>query len=87
MKFELMTSKYLYSKEQAEKLRKLGFNFRGIKFSPDIFEVIDKNFPKIEIDTLEDLMGLIKSYGSLVISGEKIIIYDRDIEYSCLDEA
>lgn len=82
MKFKLITSKYLYSKGQAEKLGKLGFTFRGIKFDPDIFEVIDKDFPTAEINTLEELMNFIKSYGKIVISNEEIVINDGDTEVS-----
>lgn len=72
MKFELTTTEYGYEKEDANKLKQLGFEFI---YRDNYYSKNDKDI-SIEINSLDDLMNLIKEYGQIVINESKIEIYD-----------
>jgi hypothetical protein len=77
MKFKITTTRDNYSNEKRiEKLKKLGFEFERSKYSGYYI----KNTPKIEINTLEELIQLGEEYGlddgELIVSKGHIEIYD-----------
>lgn len=84
MIFTLSTTKYYYpDKNQREKFEKLGFTFdlldKPDSFFYDSYTINGK--PTIEINTIEELIELSKTYGELIISDDKCIeIYNDDRE-------
>ena len=83
--FTLTTASYFYSKDQAEKLEKLGFKFRKFRAhggcSGDFAKSMKSDSLEIKIDTLDELLGLAKEHGDLIISANEdqpsIEIYDN----------
>lgn len=82
MKFELSTTGSHYdSEQQKKKLEKLGFLFEEIHENP---MYIDKRKTwylghkqlEIEINTLEELIEFSNKYGDLIVSENRIEIYD-----------
>jgi hypothetical protein len=77
VKFNLLTAGRFYTKEDAEKLSSLGFEFT-------LSESCIKSFPpykisgnpSIEFTSLEELINFIDRWGEIVIDGKSIIIYD-----------
>jgi uncharacterized protein with ACT and thioredoxin-like domain len=80
MKFEISTVKSFYNKEEAKKLKNIGFCFEKIQDCDDFYLDCRKKKVFININTLEELMNLQKIYGKLVINSETIIIYDDYLE-------
>lgn len=64
MKFKLRTSQYFYpEKEDRDALSKLGFTFTPCEFE----EFRIEGSPKIEINTLEELIAFVEKYGDIII--------------------
>lgn len=82
MKFRLSVSKYFYNKKNdAKEIARL--ESIGFKFSPDTGEFADKDAlsvddfnPSVDIETLEDMMAIVKKQGTVVLSMEEISIYN-----------
>ena len=79
MKFRLETSGIYYSESEKNKLEKLGFHFaeadkRNLSTAYRI-----KSYPKVEIEinSLEELMILVKEFGEIIISENELEIYDN----------
>ena len=78
MKFNLSTTRVYYSKEEKSKLENFGFNFERVENTKET----DKNAyctsapVSYEINTLEELMALIKEYCTIVLSENEIEFYD-----------
>jgi len=88
MKFKLSTTHFAYSKEEAEKLEKIGFKFEAFesreenKYYQHLLHRMDHN-PEIEFKTFEELMEFVKTYGRIIITtdydsdeGKNIELYD-----------
>lgn len=76
MKFKVTTAGSFYSEQQAEKLRKLGFEFgindydmqrRPFKTGGDV---------EVEFKTLDELIDFSNEWGELIVSDGHIEIYD-----------
>ena len=82
MKFTLSTAGNFYSKDKAEKLKGLGFEFKisEVTFNYNKNYMKKDNIPTIEINTLEELMKFIKVHGSIVLDEDEITIYDDYLE-------
>lgn len=82
--FTLTTAGSFYEKDQAEKLKKLGFEFTEDTFPYFEDVCIKSDRVEIKIDTLDELLALAKEYGNLVIIAEEdqptIVIYDDNLE-------
>lgn len=88
MKFALESAGNFYTKDGAEKLRQLGFEFverEPLPFAPN--ETMFKNDrvnPFIEIQTLDELLALQAKFGALIIENRDdqnvIVIYDDHLE-------
>lgn len=73
MKFKLTTVAYFYPNEINRKnLEKLGFEFKLIK--GNYSKVPDEI--TIEINTLEELINFTKEYGEIIISENRMQIFD-----------
>lgn len=88
MTFILETANNFYQKEDKERLEKYGFKFKYNENSPlknerDYEKIRHQNKIEIEINTLEELLELIKVFGPqypLIIDDCSITIYDGYIE-------
>ena len=80
MEFKLETASSIYSRfsrrDHVQKLKDLGFTFRRF----DGGNVAIKSKPSIVVNSIEDLMKLIKNFGDIVVSEDTIIIYDGFLE-------
>ncbi len=77
MRFKISTIGAFYNKNEATKLKTLGFQFETGEF------IYGKSYHKIqspdswlEIHTLEELTRFIKEYGTIIIDEDTIEIYD-----------
>jgi hypothetical protein len=61
--FNLSTSRFTYKKEEALKLKKLGLKFEDINDNC----VKQKGSAEIEINSLDELLSLVKEYGDIII--------------------
>jgi hypothetical protein len=77
MTFTLSTANIFYDEpDEMKRLEELGFTFqKTVQHDFIIF-----GHPSIEIDTLEELMRFIKKYDDIVLTPDKIIIYDGYLE-------
>jgi hypothetical protein len=79
MKFELSQEKVWVDDKEKKELEKLGFKFvkenRLPYTSCGEWYHSGKN-PKIEFNTLKELMNFIKKYGQIVLSEDEIEIYN-----------
>lgn len=78
MKFILETSGLFYSESGKNKLEKLGFHFtEGDKRNLSTAYMI-KSYPKVEIEinSLEELMVLVEEFDDIIVSENKLEIYD-----------
>lgn len=71
MKFNIESSESFYSKEEADKLRVLGFEFAepprdGTYFSNKYYKI--KEGDTLEISSIEELMAFQKKWGTLVLT-------------------
>jgi hypothetical protein len=80
--FALTTTGNFYKKENAEKLEKLGFEFKKLdgEFEDDCFCTKKSRTAGLEINTLEELLSFAKEHGDIIISFDEdmphIEIYD-----------
>lgn len=77
MKYKLRSLGGIYSEEEVNKLKLLGFEFE--KRGDDDFDKIVKDV-FIEINSIDDLKNLIKNHGKIIMNEYEIIIYDDFIE-------
>lgn len=83
MKFKLDAVKKVYKHNDSEvkALKSLGFLFSdlGEKFTayPGLHVIIDT--PTIEIDTLEQLQEFIAKWGTAILDGETLTLYNAEI--------
>ena len=75
MKFELSMAKSFLSDDEKEKYEKLGFKLVKTGYSWQI-----EDNPFIEIKSLKELMDFIKEHGEIVLSKDRIIIYNDYLE-------
>jgi len=75
MKFKLTTTKKFYLDKDLPEYEKLGFTFGKTHFSGSMSKISDDN-ATIEFNTLEELMEFVEKWKELVISKEKIEIYN-----------
>jgi len=78
MKFRLTTTGNLYWAEEAKKLEKLGFEFREGESAWEgkiVFYKKESNLT-VEINNLDELLAFQKEWGDLILSENKIQIYD-----------
>ena len=83
MKTKIRTANDFYNDADKDSLAKLGFEFKmqterhGIGnyngWSP-------QNEPEIDINTLDELLAMVRVYGDIVIREDEIIIYDDYLE-------
>lgn len=86
MKFKLYTAKTFYEmsgeeNKEKEKLEKLGFVFKIYKSDWRVSEewhLVESS--TIDINSLEELMVLIKEWGNVVVSEDDITIYNDYLE-------
>lgn len=70
----------IYSAEDAEKLKRLGFVFETVEHEHRIpkrfkrFRI--KSYPTIEINSVDELVALSEEYGEIIVDGKRLIIYD-----------
>lgn len=76
MKFNLSTAGVFYTKEQAEKLKELGFTFSSKEHNPTGRLHKEPSDVEIEISTLEELITFSQEWGELIVSDGYIEIYD-----------
>lgn len=76
MNFELITSGYFYSQKEKEALEKLGFRFK-LDTSKKNISYCKEEDSQIELNSLEDLMNLVKDYGDVIVSIGRVEIYDN----------
>ena len=75
MKFKLSSVSGIVNKEELEKLNKCGFKFKQSELGDEEFLIWDTS--EIEINTIEELISLIKNVGSNIIVGQdSICLYD-----------
>ena len=78
MIFRLTTSGNFYPKDresEREKLEKLGFTFKKSDYREFI---IEKNpGPEIEINSINELMAFVHTYGEIIVKENSIEIYDN----------
>lgn len=73
MEFTLSTSGYFYSDpDKMNRLEEFGFTFR--KTSSDNFAI--EGEPKIQINSLEELIQFSNKFGEIVLVDKSIEIYD-----------
>lgn len=75
MIFNLDTVGIIYSKEEAKKLEKLGFDFTPDVNNSAFLRKIASDL-KVEINSIEDLMKFVKEYGLITMDEDQIRIYD-----------
>jgi hypothetical protein len=78
MKFELKTTSYFYSEEDAIPLRELGFTFKksDLQTYRNLTLAIQGK-PIIYFNTLEELAAFAKQWGEIIVTADGIIeIYD-----------
>jgi hypothetical protein len=83
MKFEVSTVGYWYQYEEKQKLELLGFKFKPTEPEYRFWGEWQKEDPyevEIEINTLEELLLFIKTYGEIIFNDNSILIYDNYIE-------
>lgn len=79
MKFKLSTASWSYrNPDQIEALKSLGFTF-DIDEDNQKIQYIEGE-PEIEFNTIEELMGFIEDWGTLIVYEDEIQIYDGYIE-------
>jgi len=78
MKFKLYNVEICPTKEYAAKLAILGFE--TIERQDCGLRIKHSNDLTIEINTLEDLVKFTKEYGSIVLDGDELTIYDDYME-------
>lgn len=74
MEFTLRTSGHFYSEAEMAPLQTLGFIFEKTSYKNNPFLI--KGEPKIIIDTLDELVKFIDTYGKIVVDKETIEIYN-----------
>jgi len=87
MQFKVFTAGSVYTKEEAEKLKTLGFVFThpkgdeclGIKEDTSTY-YINNDGVTVDFQSLEDLVKFTNSWGEIVLKGDYIEIYDADRE-------
>jgi len=68
--FTLTTTGYLYEKQEAEKLKRLGFEFKKLddELEEECRFTKKGNSAGLEINTLEELLSFIKEHGDVIVS-------------------
>jgi hypothetical protein len=82
MKFDLETAGYRYDNVSKTKLQKLGFRFSILnkdRYNTACYHKKDYT-PSIVLNTLDDLLNIVKNYGKIIVYKDKIIIYDDYME-------
>jgi hypothetical protein len=74
MKYTVSTSGNFYTKEKAENLRELGFQFEPTDYNKYDFTISGKG--EVEINSLEDLNEFVNKYGEVIYSESYLEIYD-----------
>jgi hypothetical protein len=80
--FTLTTAGNFYKKEQAEKLKMLGFKFKNLdeEFEEGCSCIKTSDSAELEINTLEELLSFVKEHKDIIISFSEgmpcIEIYD-----------
>jgi hypothetical protein len=77
MKFQVIAVEHYYYNNDMERLKKLGFKFEPYGKGPE-FTVVNREGVTIEINTLEQLMEFIASYGEIFINKTNIYINVND---------
>lgn len=67
MKFRLWTTRVSYTKEEAEELSKLGFEFKPLPYKTATPLFYLTNHPVIEISTVEEMMSFVSKVGDVIL--------------------
>ena len=76
MKFKVTTSGSFYTKDEAEKLKSLGFTFGVNEYDEMRRPYLTGDYDEVEISTLEELISFSNYWGDIIVSDGKIEIYD-----------
>lgn len=76
MKFNISTAGRFYTNEESRRLKKLGFKFDDNGYDKRKCKRILSEDIELDISSLDDLMKFSDKWGDLIISRERIIIYD-----------